>query len=302
MAAISVQGLRKAYGDRVAVDGISFCVEPGEIFGILGPNGAGKTTTVECVVGLRAADAGTIDVLGLDPRRQRAELTHTVGVQLQTALLQEKITVGEAMTLYASLYDDAADPAVLLDRLQLADSRDVRFGRLSGGQQQRLAVALALIGRPRVAVLDEVSTGLDPQARREVWSLIEETRAAGATVVLVTHFMEEAERLCDRLALIDHGRIVATGSPSEVVDQLAGGGQQLRFRVDGAFDASTLAAVPNVTGVTQSGDAVTVTGGGDVILAVTSELARRGVVAHDLRVHSVDLDDAFVALTRGEAR
>jgi ABC-2 type transport system ATP-binding protein len=297
LAAINVQGLRKAYGDRVAVDGISFSVEPGEIFGILGPNGAGKTTTVECLVGLRAADAGTLDVLGLDPRRHRAQLTRTVGVQLQTALLQEKITVAEAMTLYASLYDDPADPTILLDRLQLADSRDVRFGRLSGGQQQRLAVALALIGRPRVAVLDEVSTGLDPQARREVWSLIEETRAAGATVVLVTHFMEEAERLCDRIALIDHGRIVATGSPAEVVDQLAGGGQQLRFRVDGGFDAATLAAIPNVTGVTQSGDAVIVTGGGDVILAVTSELARRGVVAHDLRVHSVDLDDAFVAMT-----
>jgi ABC-2 type transport system ATP-binding protein len=293
--------LRKAYGDRVAVDGISFAVEPGEIFGILGPNGAGKTTTVECLVGLRVADAGTIDVLGLDPRRQRAELTRTVGVQLQTALLQEKITVAEAMALYASLYDDPADPAMLLDRLKLADSRNVRFGRLSGGQQQRLAVALALIGRPQVAVLDEVSTGLDPQARREVWSLIEETRASGATVVLVTHFMEEAERLCDRLALIDHGRVVATGSPAEVIDQLAGGGQQLRFRVDGGFDAAALAAVPNVTGVTQSGDSVTVSGGGDVILAVTSELARRGVVAHDLRVHSVDLDDAFVALTRGEA-
>jgi ABC-2 type transport system ATP-binding protein len=302
LTAINVQGLRKTYGDRVAVDGISFAVEPGEIFGILGPNGAGKTTTVECLVGLRVADAGTIDVLGLDPRRQRAELTRTVGVQLQTALLQEKITVAEAMALYASLYDDPADPAMLLDRLKLADSRDVRFGRLSGGQQQRLAVALALIGRPRVAVLDEVSTGLDPQARREVWSLIEETRASGATVVLVTHFMEEAERLCDRLALIDHGRVVATGSPAEVIDQLAGGGQQLRFRVDGGFDAAALAAVPNVTGVTQSGDSVTVSGGGDVILAVTSELARRGVVAHDLRVHSVDLDDAFVALTRGEAR
>ncbi len=302
MAAIKVDDLRKIYGERVAVDGISFQVEPGEIFGILGPNGAGKTTTVECLVGLRSADAGTIDVLGLDPRTQRTELTRVVGVQLQTALLQEKITVGEAMQLYASLYPDPADAGELLDRLRLADSYDVRFGRLSGGQRQRLAVAQALVGRPQVAVLDEVSTGLDPQARREVWSLLEETRDSGATVVLVTHFMEEAERLCDRLALIDHGRIVATGSPSQVVDQLAGGGQELRFRVEGTFDATVLAASPDVTAVSQIGDAVTVSGRGDVILSVTSELARRGVVAHSLRVHSVDLDDAFVALTRGASR
>ncbi len=301
MAAIKVDGLRKHYGERAAVDGISFEVEPGEIFGILGPNGAGKTTTVECVVGLRSADAGAIEVLGLDPRAQRTELTRVVGVQLQSALLQEKITVTEAMALYASLYPDPADPDELLERLRLADSRDVRFGRLSGGQQQRLAVALALVGRPKVAVLDEVSTGLDPQARREVWGLIEETRDAGATVVLVTHFMEEAERLCDRLALIDHGRIAATGSPAQVVDQLAGGGQELRFRVEGTFDATVLDTLPDVTSVSQSGDAVTVSGRGDVILSVTSELARRGVVAHSLRVHSVDLDDAFVALTRGES-
>jgi ABC-2 type transport system ATP-binding protein len=303
LAAITVQGLRKTYGDRVAVDDISFAVEPGEIFGILGPNGAGKTTTVECLVGLRSPDAGSIDVLGLDPHAQRGELTRVVGVQLQTALLQEKITVAEAVTLYASLYDNPADPERLLQRLQLADSRNVRFGKLSGGQQQRLSVALALIGRPRVAVLDEVSTGLDPQARREVWSLIEETRAGGATVLLVTHFMEEAERLCDRLLLIDHGRVVATGSPAQVVDQLAGGGgQQLRFRVEGAFDPDTLACLADVTDVAQTAGTVTVSGHGDVILSVTSELARRGVVAHDLRVHSVDLDDAFVALTQGADR
>ena len=205
MPVIEVSDLRKRYGERVAVDGVSFTVEEGEIFGILGPNGAGKTTTVECIAGLRTPDTGEITVLGLDPQRDGAQLRHRLGMQLQESQLPDKLKVGEAVRLYASFYSDPADWRALLAELGLADKENARFGKLSGGQKQRLSIALALVGNPRVAVLDELTTGLDPQARRDTWDLIEQVRARGVTVVLVTHFMDEAERLCDRVALIDAG-------------------------------------------------------------------------------------------------
>jgi ABC-2 type transport system ATP-binding protein len=216
MPLIEVTELRKSYGNRVAVDGVSFTVERGEIFGILGTNGAGKTTTVECLQGLRRADGGTISVLGLDPATDRAALTRRVGVQLQESRLAPKLRVREALELFASFYPDPADVDVLLDRLDLRDHARSFFGKLSGGQKQRVSIALALVGNPEVAILDELTTGLDPHARRETWRLVEGVRATGVTVLLVTHFMDEAERLCDRVAIFDTGRVVATGTPTEL--------------------------------------------------------------------------------------
>jgi len=216
---IEVENLHKRYGGTVAVEDVSFAVAQGEIFGILGRNGAGKTTTVECLVGLRTPDRGRIRVLGRDPRRGHAELTRRVGVQLQDSQLPERLRVGEAMRLYQSFYPDPADSRELLAQLGLAGREKTPYGKLSGGQKQRLAIALALIGRPRIAVLDELTTGLDPHARRDTWDLIAGVRASGVTIVLVTHFMPEAERLCDRIALIDAGRVLVTGTPAELVER-----------------------------------------------------------------------------------
>ena len=295
-AVIEVQNMRKRYGDTVAVDGISFTVQQGEIFGILGPNGAGKTTTVECIEGLRTPDSGTISVLGLDPIRDRGELRQRLGAQLQDSELPERLRVGEALELYSSFYARPADWRALMDRLGLSGKRDTRFGKLSGGQKQRLSIALALIGSPRVAVLDELTTGLDPQARRDTWALIEGIRDTGVTILLVTHFMEEAERLCDRVALIDSGRIVALDSPAGLATGVDAE-QRVRFRPSRPMDDSLLTALPEVTSVTRRGETVVVTGTGDVALAVTSVLARNGIVAAQLRVEQASLEDAFVALT-----
>ncbi|MFD9962882.1 ABC transporter ATP-binding protein [Amycolatopsis sp. NPDC058986] len=216
MPLIEVTGLTKRYGSRVAVDGVSFTVERGEIFGILGTNGAGKTTTVECLQGLRTADSGTIRVLGLDPAKERDALRQQLGSQLQESTLPAKLKVREALELFASFYPNPADIDVLLDVLALTDHADSYFGNLSGGQKQRVSIALALIGNPEVAVLDELTTGLDPHARRDTWQLVERVRDSGVTVLLVTHFMDEAERLCDRVAIFDSGHVVATGTPAEL--------------------------------------------------------------------------------------
>ena len=214
--AIEVEHLRKLYGHKVAVDDVSFTVAEGEIFGLLGRNGAGKSTTVDCVVGLRTPDQGRIRVAGLDPRRDRGELRQLLGVQLQESQLQDKLTVAEAMRLYASFYRHPADIDGLLAMLDLTDTRNTRYRKLSGGQKQRLSIALALIGRPRVAILDELTTGLDPVARRDSWQLIDDIRNTGVTIMLITHLMIEAERLCDRVAIFDAGRVVATGTPAEL--------------------------------------------------------------------------------------
>jgi ABC-2 type transport system ATP-binding protein len=293
---VDVQELHKSYRATVAVDDISLQVEQGEIFGILGPNGAGKTTTVECIEGLRAPDRGQISVLGLDPRRDRAELTQRLGVQLQDSQLPERLRVGEALELYSSFYRAPADWRKLMDVLGLADKRDSRFGKLSGGQRQRLSIALALVGSPRVAVLDELTTGLDPQARRDTWALIEDVRDRGVTILLVTHFMEEAERLCDRVVLIDRGRVVATGSPSELATG-ANAEQRLRFRPSVPMADELLTRLPEVTSLTRRGDTVVVTGNENVVNAVTSVLAAHRIVAQQLRVEQTSLEDAFVALT-----
>ncbi|MDT7798925.1 MAG: type transport system ATP-binding protein [Actinomycetota bacterium] len=296
MPVIEVEHLHKRYGEKVAVDDVSFDVERGEIFGILGPNGAGKTTTVECVEGLRVPDGGTLSVLGLDPRRDRAELRQRVGVQLQESRLQDKLRVGELLDLYASFYREPADQGRLLATLGLTEQRNTAYKKLSGGQQQRLSIALALIGSPEVAVLDELTTGLDPQARRDTWDLIEAVRDQGVTILLVTHFMAEAERLCDRIAVIDAGRVVALDSPAGLVAGVDDE-QVVRFRPSAPIDPGALEALPEVRRVERHGDRLVVTGGGNVLHAVTSSLARLGVLAGDLRVEQAGLDDAFVALT-----
>jgi ABC-2 type transport system ATP-binding protein len=216
MAAIEIEHLHKSYGEVNAVEDVSLSVERGECFGIIGVNGAGKTTTVECVSGLTRPDRGRISVLGLDPTRQRDELRRRVGVQLQESVLPDRLTVTEALTLHAAFYEHPVEPAELIEQLGLTHRRDARYGKLSGGEKQKLSVGLALVGRPQVAILDELTTGLDPHARRETWSLIGGLRDQGLTVLLVTHFMDEVERLCDRVALIHRGRVKALGTPAEV--------------------------------------------------------------------------------------
>ncbi|WP_336159542.1 ABC transporter ATP-binding protein [Amycolatopsis sp. VC5-11] len=294
MAIIEVESLVKRYGGQTAVDGVSFAVEPGEIFGILGPNGAGKTTTVECVEGLRRPDGGTIRVCGLDPQRDDAELRQVLGGQLQESELPDRLKVGEALQLYSSFYRDPADWRELAGILTLETKLGTQFRRLSGGQKQRLSIALALLGNPKVAVLDELTTGLDPQARRDVWGLVERIRARGVTILLVTHFMEEAERLCDRLAVIDAGQVVAVDSPAGLVARVDDQ-QRLRFRAAAPFDDAVLTGLPEVTGVERAGSQIVVTGRGNLLLAVTSALARHQIAG--LRMDQTTLDDAFVALT-----
>jgi ABC-2 type transport system ATP-binding protein len=296
MAVIEVTNLHKRYGGTVAVDDVSLEVEKGEIFGILGPNGAGKTTTVECVEGLRRPDRGTISVLGLDPRRDRAELTQRLGVQLQRSELPDKMKVGEALELYSSFYRRPADWRRLLDALGLAEKRGARFGKLSGGQKQRVSIALALAGSPEVAILDELTTGLDPAARRDTWQLIEQVREHGVTIVLVTHLMEEAERLCDRIAVIDSGRVAAIDTPSGLISRMSPE-QRIRFRPSAPVPDDLLRDLPEVHTVTRSGPQITVSGRDGVLQAVTAVLARNNIIATDLRVEQNSLDDAFVALT-----
>ncbi|MYQ75274.1 ATP-binding cassette domain-containing protein [Streptomyces sp. SID4934] len=299
MPIIEVSGVRKAYGGRTVVDGISFTVEEGEIFGILGPNGAGKTTTVECVEGLRHPDAGTVKVAGLDPVRDRDGVTRVLGAQLQESELQPKITVQEALQLYAACYPDPADWRALAGRLGLTEKLSTRFAKLSGGQKQRLFIALALIGNPRVVVLDELTTGLDPRARRETWALIEEVRDSGVTVLLVTHFMEEAQRLCDRIAVIDKGRVAALDTPAGLVSRAAGA-VVTTFTPSAPLPAADLAALPKLASHEERDGHVTLTGTDETVTALLALLARTGTTAHRLRIVEATLDDAFLDLT-GEA-
>jgi len=294
--AVEVERLRKTYGDKVAVEDVSFRVEPGEVFGILGPNGAGKTTTVESVCGLRVGDAGRVRVHGIDPWTDRDATTRIVGVQLQESRLQPKITVREALEMWAAFYDDPLPWSEPAERLGLADHLDKRFGTLSGGQQQRLSIALALVGRPRVAILDELSTGLDPRARREVWSLVRDLRDSGTTVLLVTHGMEEAEELCDRVAIIDAGSVRAIGTPAELIGGAAAA-TVTSFQPSEPVDLVALRELEGVADVRADAGRVTVTGAEDAAVAVLARLASRGVVPHCLRVVDGSLDSAYLDLT-----
>lgn len=230
---IVATGLVKRYRGRAVVDGVSLCIDAGETFGILGVNGAGKSTTVEMIAGLRSPDTGEIRVLGLDVRTDRARVRQVLGVQLQDAVLHLSLTAGELVDLYRSFYPSPRPADELLELVGLTEQRRTRFERLSGGQQQRLSIALALAGRPRAVILDELTTGLDPRARRRMWAMVEQLQAEGVTILLVSHAMEEVERLCDRIALLDVGRVVATGTPAELV------GQTGADDLDGAFLALT---------------------------------------------------------------
>ena len=294
--AVEITHLRKTYGNAVAVDDVSLSVAEGEIFGILGPNGAGKTTTVECAIGLRSPDSGTIRLMGLDPQTQRDEIHEIVGVQLQAGALPAKLQGRRDPRHVPVFYRDPADVGELTEALGLAAKRKDYYRSLSGGQRQRLSVALALIGQPKIAVLDEMTTGLDPQARRDAWELIEHIRDRGVTIVLVTHFMEEAERLCNRVALIDGGRIVALDTPASLATR-ARGGKTVRFLPSKPFDKRLLTELPEVTQVEHQGQHVIVTGAGELVNAVMLTLAAAGVTARDVQLDSSNLEDAFVRLT-----
>ena len=295
MPVIEVEKLQKRYGDTVAVRDVSFAVEPGEIFGILGPNGAGKTTTVECIAGLRKPDGGSITVLGRAARDPA--LRKLVGVQLQESELPEKTSVREALELYSAFYPDPVDWRRLAGDLGLDRKLNTRFGKLSGGQKQRLSIALALVGNPQIAILDELTTGLDPQARRDTWELVSQVRDRGVTLVLVTHFMEEAERLCDRIAVIDRGEVVALDTPDGLVAQTASEEQTIRFRPSAPITDELLTALPEVREVRRQGQRIVVTGTGNLLHAVTSVLAAHRIIAVELRLEQTTLDDAFVRLT-----
>ena len=299
-SALTIDSLRKRYGDTLAVDDISLTVPEGEIFGLIGPNGAGKTTTVECALGLRRPDAGTVRVLGMDPQDGGAALSRRVGAQLQNAALPPHLTVREAVTLFASFYPSTADPDALLERWGLSNKRDTAFQNLSGGQKQRLFVALALIHDPELVVLDELSTGLDPDARRQARALIQEIRTQGTTVVLVTHFMEEAEALCDRVALLHNGRCVALDTPSALIAQLEAS-YRVHFTAPAAFDPAPLRAVEGVQSVTADEGRVEVRGDDDLLTTVVQHLSAHEITPNNLHAERATLEDAFVALTNQEA-
>jgi len=293
---IEVRDLRKVYGHHLAaVDGVSFDVRRGEIFGLLGSNGAGKTTTVECVQGLRTPTSGTVRVLGQDPRYNLGSLRGRIGCQLQESRLPDHIKVWEALDLFADLTPGAGDWRVLLEQWGLAEKRDSSFVSLSGGQRQRLFIALALVSDPEVVFVDEMTTGLDPAARRVAWDLIERMRDRGATVVLVTHFMDEAERLCDRVAVVDKGKIIALDTPRGLVvryDPL----EQVVFTCDEcALD--WLERVPGARSVTRRGSRVVVEGTGPLLAHVAAALVERGYAPDDLRVIEPSLEDVFLKLT-----
>jgi ABC-2 type transport system ATP-binding protein len=295
---IQVSSVRKTYGSTVAVDDVSFDVRDGEIFGLIGPNGAGKTTTMECVEGLRKPDRGSIRVLGLDPLRDVYTLQPRIGVQLQQAQLQKRIKVREAVHLWASLYGKpAADGDRLLDQLGLLEKRDAWFMTLSGGQKQRLFIALALVNDPEVVFLDELTTGLDPQARRAIWELVRGIRARGKTVFLTTHLMEEAERLCDRVAIIEHGRIIDVDAPERLVARHCPERTVVLTTADPAADAR-FGAMARVEEVVRQDDRVTIRGSGeDFVTAVIQCLSESAIHVTDFRTVHPTLEDVFLKLT-----
>jgi len=300
MAVITVDHLRKTYRRVVAVDDLSFDVEAGEIFGILGPNGAGKTTTVECVQGLRRPDGGTVRVLGLDPATQAAQLRQRIGSQLQDSSLPGRLRVAESIELFAAFAHHPVDCDELLARWRLDDQRAQAFDSLSGGQRQRLFIALAFVNSPEVVFLDELTQGLDPQARRSTWELIREIRQGGTTVVLVTHFMDEAEHLCDRVAVVDRGRVVALDTPQRLIDGL-GLPSVVRFTT-AEPDLGWLEKLDVVESMARRGEAVEIRGTGPVLALVASELVAHQIVPLDLRAERPTVEDAFLALTGGDVR
>lgn len=297
--ALAVNALRKSYGELEVLRDLSITVEHGEIFGLLGSNGAGKTTAVETIQGLRRPDAGSIELFGLDPTRELAAIRRQrlVGSQLQSSALPDRIRVGEALRLFARLAGDVVDWRELRDRWNLGELERQPFGALSGGQRQRLFLALALVNRPRLVFLDELTQGLDAAARRQTWDLIDEVRAGGTTVVLVTHFMDEAERLCDRIGVLDGGRIAFLGRPADLITAV-GGPVRIRFSASDSAALDGLDRAPGVVGVGRRGRSVELRCHAVACVPVIGVLASRGLAPADLAVVRPSLEDAFVALTR----
>lgn len=295
---IEVERLHKTYGMLEAVRDVSFTVQRGEIFGILGPNGAGKTTTVECVQGLREPTSGSIQILGIDAIRNRQQLRRRIGSQLQESALPDRIKVWEALDLFASLEPGGPDWRVLLDQWGLGAKAKSSFASLSGGQRQRLFVALALINNPEVVFLDELTQGLDPSARRVAWDLIRAIRERGSTVVIVTHYMDEAEQLCDRLAVIAGGHVIATGTPQELIAS-SPRGLQVRFSTANP-DVSWLERIDEVTAVARRGDLVEVSGIGPILALTAAALVAHGIVPADLRSVQPSLEDVYLDLIGGD--
>ena len=294
---LQVRNLKKDYGDVEAVKNVSFEVHQGEIFGMVGPNGAGKTTTIECLEGLRVPDAGQISVLGLDPLREQPTIVELIGVQLQASNLPARLRVGEALSLFASLYPSPVPPEDLLERMGLAEKCHSPIAKLSGGQKQRLFIALALINRPVLVFLDELTTGLDPQARRSMWDLVREVRQHGCTVFLTTHFMEEAERLCDRVAIMDEGELIALDSPQALIQSLERE-KRIVFQLNTEPAELQLAAVPGVTNIEVNGGRVSVEGYGErFISSIVTSLEDHRADFFDLRTEQPTLEDVFLRLT-----
>lgn len=315
---IEVNNLRKLYGDFVAVDGISFDVKRGEIFGIVGPNGAGKTTTVESCMGLRQPDGGSVRVLGQDPQTAREAVAQQIGIQLQEAQLAERIKVWEALDLFSSFYKHTVPWEPLLQTWGLGDKRDAQFRNLSGGQKQRLFITLALLNDPEVVFLDELTTGLDPQARRQTWDLVAAIRDQGKTVVLVTHFMDEAQALCDRVGIIDHGKMIALDTPSRLIQSLDAHNRVV-FESDYGFKPALLEVLPEVDKVVKKGGTIQVFGSADstgpssssggtsrrtsnLISTVINTLEANHITFNNLRTEQPNLEDVFIALTGREIR
>jgi ABC-2 type transport system ATP-binding protein len=294
---IQVSGIRKTYGATVAVDEVSFEVHQGEIFGLIGPNGAGKTTTMECVEGLRTPDRGRISVLALDPVRDARTLQNRVGVQLQQAQLQKRIKVWEAVDLWAALYTHAVNGDALLERLGLTDKRNAWFMTLSGGQKQRLFIALALIHDPEVVLLDELTTGLDPQARRAIWDMVRGIRERGKTVLLTTHLMEEAERLCDRVAIVERGRVIDVGTPAGLVRKHCPE-QTVALVTEDLFAGQGFADIPGVDTVDVQETRYTIRGrGDDFVTDVIQCLSEHRIKVTEFRTEMPNLEDVFLKLT-----
>ena len=302
---VKVERLSKTYGTTVAVDEVTFDVQEGEIFGMIGPNGAGKTTTIECLEGLRKPDSGTVSVLGVDPQRNTKFLHTRTGMQLQQSNLPERMKVWEALDLYSSFYPKAADWKELLQQLGLEEKRNTPFSKLSGGQKQRLFIALALLPDPQLLFLDELTTGLDPQARHVIWDLVRDVRSKGKTILLTTHYMEEAERLCDRVAILDHGRIVALDTPAVLIRSL-GAEERVSFSIDGTLPPALEKVLSAVGRLEIQGERVVVHGNEGrqipLVSEVVSQLVGSGVHFRDLRTEQPNLEDVFLKLTGHEMR
>lgn len=293
---IEVRNLQKSYGQEVAVDGVSFSVQKGEIFGIVGPNGAGKTTTIETIIGLREADSGQISVLGLDPQQDAQELGNRIGTQLQQAALPDRIKVWEALDLYASFYERTIPWESLLEQWGLGDKRNAQFGNLSGGQKQRLFICLALLNDPEIVFLDELTTGLDPQSRRATWELVTAIRDQGKTVIVISHYMDEVEELANRVAIIDQGQLIALDTPTNLINQLHGE-TKVHFTSSDGFEPNQLSAVEGVSSISQDHNHITVSGRGPLLARVAAALAQENVAPADLRVEHSSLEDVFLTLT-----